>query len=53
MTREAMGDGLTVAPKAHEERIQAILAGRQSEPDGGYLFTHTWPAPGRSLRPPG
>jgi hypothetical protein len=28
--------------KAHEERIQAILAGRQTEPDGGYLFTHTF-----------
>jgi len=28
--------------KGHDERIQAILAGRQHAPDGGYLFTHTF-----------
>jgi hypothetical protein len=28
--------------KAHDERIRAILAGRKTEPDGGYLFTHTF-----------
>jgi len=28
--------------KAHEERIRAILAGREDEPGGGYLFTHTF-----------
>lgn len=27
---------------AHEQRIKAILAGRETEPEGGYLFTHTF-----------
>ncbi len=27
---------------AHDERIRAILDGRQDAPDGGYLFAHTF-----------
>lgn len=46
--------------KAHDERIAAILAGREGEPEGSYLFTHTFipggaeavPLPGVFFRGP-
>lgn len=28
--------------QAHDERVRAILDGRQTEPEGGYLFAHTF-----------